>query len=334
MKRVFVLGTLVLVGALSATVAALQQPARQGGARGATPPPAFGEEKPSADALMVEKVKDNLYVLRGGGGNTAAFITAAGVVLVDTKLPGWGQPLIQKLKTVTNKPVTTIINTHFHFDHASGNVEFPATVEVVTHENTKTYLEQNKPVTGVQTTAGPNLFKQNGGRGLPKRTFRDTLTLGTGNERIELRYFGPAHTGGDTFVIFPALRLAHVGDVFPNKGLPIMDKNNGGSGVAYPETVEKAVKALAGVDALINGHTEAQTTVADLREYGTFLREFVSSARAAKKAGKTPAQFAAEWKTPVKFAGYLSTTDPGPGPNLSQADFARNGAQVIYDELK
>jgi len=333
MKRVIVLGTLVLVGALSATVAALQQPARQGGARGATPPP-FGQEKPSVDALTVEKLKDNLFVVRGGGGNTAAFITAAGVVLVDTKLPGWGQPLIQKVKTFTDKPVTTIINTHFHFDHASGNVEFPANVEVVTHENTKTYLEQGKPVYGIEDKPSPNIFKQNGGRGLPKRTFRDTMTLGQGNERIELRYFGPAHTGGDAFVIFPAHRIAHVGDVFPNKGLPIMDRNNGGAGLAYPETVEKAAKGLAGVDAIINGHTDAQTTVADLREFAAFLREFVDGVRAAKKAGKTAAQFATEWKTPAKFKGYLPITNEGPGPNLSQADFARNDAQVVWDELK
>jgi glyoxylase-like metal-dependent hydrolase (beta-lactamase superfamily II) len=152
MKRTSVLGAIVLVGALSATVAALQQPAgRQGGARGAVP---FGQETPSAEALMVEKVRNNLFVLRGGGGNTAVFVTAGGVVLVDTKLPGWGQPLIQKVKTLTDKPVTTIVNTHAHFDHASGNVEFPATVEIVTHQNTKTYMEQANPVSGVQQAIG------------------------------------------------------------------------------------------------------------------------------------------------------------------------------------
>jgi glyoxylase-like metal-dependent hydrolase (beta-lactamase superfamily II) len=327
-----VLGTVVLAGALSATVAALQQPgARQGGARGAVP---FGQEKPSADALTVEKVKANLFVLRGGGGNTAAFVTATGVVLVDTKLPGWGQPLIQKVRTITDKPITTIINTHAHFDHASGNVEFPANVEVVTHQNTKTYMEQGNPVTGVQQGPQPNIYKQNGGRGLPTRTYTETLTLGKGDERIELRYFGPAHTGGDTFVVFPAHRIAHAGDVFPNKGLPIMDKNNGGSGLAYPDTVEKAAKGLAGVDVIINGHTEAQTTIADLREYGAFLREFVNAARAAKKAGRSAAQFAAEWKTPARFAGYLPVTNEGPGPGLSQADFARSNARVVFDELK
>jgi cyclase len=328
MNRVCVLGSLLVIGALSATVAAVQQ--RQGGAK----PVPFGQEKPSADALMVEKVKPNLFVLRGGGGNTAAFVTGTGVVLVDTKLPGWGQPLIQKLRTITDKPVTTIINTHFHFDHASGNVEFPASVEVVTHENTKTYLEQNKPVYGIQQPPGPNLFTEAKGRGLPKRTFRDALTLGAGDERIELRYFGAAHTGGDAFVIFPALRIAHAGDVFPNKGLPIMDRNNGGSALAYPDTVEKAAKGLAGVDAIINGHTDAQTTVAELREYAAFLREFVNAARAAKKAGRTAAQFAAEWKTPAKFPGYLPVNNEGPGPGLSQIDFARSNAQVVFDEIK
>ena len=113
MKRRIVLGTLVVVGALSIAIAA-QQP-------------------PQARVVEVEKLKDNLYVLKGGGGNTAVFITANGVVVVDAKNPGWGQPILDKIKTLTDKSVTTLINTHTHGDHVSGNVEFPATVEVVTH---------------------------------------------------------------------------------------------------------------------------------------------------------------------------------------------------------
>src|SRR5262245_66537069 len=79
--------------------------------------------------LDVEKLADNLFVLKpsGGvnsGGNTAVFVTATGVVVVDTKIPGWGQPIIDKVKELTSKPITTIINTHTHYDHVSGNVEF------------------------------------------------------------------------------------------------------------------------------------------------------------------------------------------------------------------
>jgi glyoxylase-like metal-dependent hydrolase (beta-lactamase superfamily II) len=196
MKRALVLGALVIVGALSAALGAA---ARVGQGAG---------QQPSAGALQVDKLKDNLYVLRGGGGNTAAFITANGVVLVDTKLPGWGKPLLEKVKELTDKPVTTIINTHTHFDHVSGNVDFPATVEVVTHENTAKLMREMRPPTGFPN-APPNMFEDSKGVGLPKRTFKDQMTLGSGNDRIELHYFGPAHTSGDTFVVFPTFRHAY-----------------------------------------------------------------------------------------------------------------------------
>ena len=144
MRRRMVLGGLLMVGVLSIAVAAQQQ---------AAPP------KPSASAIKVEKLADNLYVLNalaaGGGGNTSIFITAAGVVVVDTKNPGWGQPLLDKIKTITTKPVTTIINTHTHGDHVSGNVEFPANVDIVVQENTKANMGAMRPASFVaQRRAG------------------------------------------------------------------------------------------------------------------------------------------------------------------------------------
>jgi len=311
MKRTLVLASLLAAGVLTVAAAAQQ-----------TPPP------PTANDVMVEKVRDNLYVLRGGfGGNTAAFITASGIVLVDTKLPGWGRPLLDTLNRLTPKPVTTVINTHWHFDHVSGNVEMPANVEFVTHENTKTAMEQQNPVY-------QNFFKQRNGHGMPTRTFRDTMTLGSGSDRIELRYFGRAHTGGDAFVIFPALRIAHAGDVVPNKGLPNIDTDNGGSGIAYADTIDRAAKGLADMTAIITGHGDAQTTAADLREYGAFIREFTTAVRAARKAGKTVDQFVKEWKTPAKYKGYAAADAPTGVPNISQADFARSAATAIWEELQ
>src|SRR5215471_12799741 len=118
MKRMAVLGILIGLGILSLIVTA-----QQGG-------------QPAPKVIDVEKLKDNLYVLKGGGGNTAVFITSNGVVVVDAKNPGWGQPILEKIKTLTNKPITTLINTHTHGDHVSGNVEFPATVDIIVQENT------------------------------------------------------------------------------------------------------------------------------------------------------------------------------------------------------
>ncbi len=301
-----VLGTLVLLGSLSISIKAVQQPAPQ----------------PSADNLTVEKVKDNLFVLRGGGGNTAVFVTSAGVTLVDTKNPGWGQPLLDKVKTLTDKPVTRVINTHTHYDHTSGNVAMPATVEIVAHATTSKNLAAGNPVAGLGAT--PNVFKDNPGKGLISRTFTDKLTIGSGADQINLYYFGPAHTGGDAFVEFPALRVMHVGDTFPNKGMPIMDKNNGGSGVEYANTITKAVAGVPNVDLLINGHTPAQTTPADMKEFADFVREFVTTIQASKKAGKTSDEAAAAWATPAKYKGYAP----------ANPDRAKAYAAIIYAETK
>jgi glyoxylase-like metal-dependent hydrolase (beta-lactamase superfamily II) len=140
MRRLIVLGGTVVFGALTLTATALQQ-----------------NPKPSASAIEVDKLADNLYVLKAlaaaGGGNTTVFISAAGVIIVDTKNPGWGQPLIEKIKTLTDKPVTMIINTHTHGDHVSGNVEFPATIDIVAHENTKTNMTAMRPASFVAQPA-------------------------------------------------------------------------------------------------------------------------------------------------------------------------------------
>ena len=307
MTRHIVLGTVMAVGALTMTVAALQQPAAP----------------PAPMVIDVDKLTDNLYVMKGGGGNSAVFITANGVTVVDTKLPGWGQPLLDKIRAVTNKPVTTIINTHTHFDHNSGNVEFPASVEVITHANTKTYMEQANPVYGLQTGPQANIFKEHGGNGMPKRTFSDKMTVGRGPDQIDLYYFGRAHTGGDAFVVFPALRVMHVGDTMANRNIPIVDKNNGGSGVEFSATVAKAAQ-VPNVDRIINGHNPTTTTPADLRLFSEFIADFVKFTQDAKKAGKSVDDVVNTWKTPAKYTGY----------GMPNPMFVRSDAQVIFEETK
>src|SRR5678815_1005527 len=189
-----------------------------------------------------------------------------------------------RIKTVTDKPVTMIINTHTHGDHVSGNVEFPATVDVVTHENTAKNLEAMRPATGITPAPGTlaNIFKENGGRGMPKRTFKDKMTLGAGADSIELHYFGRGHTNGDAFVVFPALRVMHAGDIFSGKNIPLLDANNGGSGVEIGKTLAKAADSVKNIDQIITGHSTVMT-VADLKEYAQFNDDFVATVTAGKK---------------------------------------------------
>ena len=133
-------------------------------------------------AATIEKLADTLYVVRGGGGNTAAFLTAKGVVLVDTKLANWGERIMQQVRSVTDKPVTMIINTHTHGDHTGSNEYFPGSVDVVAHVNTKANMQKMDAFAGAKADF------------LPNQTYSDLLTIGSGADRIDLRYFGAGHT--------------------------------------------------------------------------------------------------------------------------------------------
>ena len=235
MKRQFVLGAIVLAGGVGTAILHAQQAAAPQGRGGG---PAF----PPVSAA--EKVADNLYMVPGQGGNTAVWVMANGVLLVDTKLADNGQAILDEVKKVTDKPVTHIVNTHTHGDHTGSNQFFPGSVQIVVQEKTAANMAK-MPV--FQEAANK--------QGLSDRTYKDKLTLFNGKEEVELRYFGPAHTDGDSFVVFRSARVMHSGDAFANKGTPFIDRGNGGSGVGYPETLKKAAREIKNVDKVIPGHS-------------------------------------------------------------------------------
>ena len=308
MRRTYVLGMIVVAGVVAAAAANLgaqQQPAAGGQAGRGGGGPALGK---------IEKVADNLYFIFGAGGNTGVYIAEKGVVLVDTKNPNNGQGILDQVKSVTDKPITHIINTHTHGDHNGSNVFFPASVEIVSQENTAANMQKM-----------PAFQEALNRHGLPDRTYKDKMTLLSGKDAIDLYYFGPAHTNGDTFVVFRNARVVHAGDAFANKGQPLIDRNNGGSGIAYPETIAKAAKGVGNVDTVINGHSPVTMKLQDLADFGEFNRLFLEHARASLKAGKTPEQAMMDLKLPEKFKDYnLTGGRGGPGGNFG----------VIFEELK
>jgi glyoxylase-like metal-dependent hydrolase (beta-lactamase superfamily II) len=310
-RRSIVLGVLLACGISTVVVTS------QGAGGGAQ-----GRGGADAQVIQVEKLKDNLFLLRGGGGNTAVFVTADGVTVVDTKIPGWGQPLLAKIRELTTKPVTRIINSHTHYDHVGGNVDFPTTVEIVAHANTKANMAKGLPPKGAESRVPPDVFKANGGKNMANRTFTDKMTLGAGADRIDLYYFGRGHTNGDAWVVFPALRVMHAGDIFSGKLVPLLDSNNGGSGVEISATLAKAA-TLKDIDAIITGHSTVMTP-ADLKEYSEFNRTFLDYVRAAKKAGKSVEDAASSYTFPEKYAGYRAP----------QPDSIKNNIEVIYAELR
>lgn len=301
MTRLYVLAGLLAIGILGIVTAGTDRVAAQ---------------QAEARVLETEEVRDNLFVLRGGGGNTAAFIGPGGVTLVDTKVPGWGQTLLDSVSALTDLPVTTLINTHSHFDHVGGNPELPADIQIVAHENSAANMVDMRPVTGF----GPQNMTFEGERGMPTDTFTDSFTLGSGDARIELHYFGRAHTNGDVWVVFPSLSVMHSGDAFSGKNLPIMDANNGGSALEFPDTLRNVINALD-VDTIITGHSTLMT-MEDLREYADFAVEFVETMRAAKAAGQSAEEAARNWTPSARFEDYT----------VSEARLLAN-VQTLFGEL-
>jgi cyclase len=286
--RAWLLATLIVAGALA--VAAQDQ------------------SSSTAKGVELQKLKENLYLLTGGGANSLAFVTDLGVVLVDTKLAGSGQGILDRLKTVTPKPVTTLINTHAHADAIGGNEFFPTSVEIIAQENTRLNMDKLEAFRGTNVNF------------LPKLMFKEKMSIGSGKDRVDLYYFGAGHTGGDAWVVFPAARVMHAGDMLMPKQMPIIDFEEGGSGLAYPETLAKAGR-LPNIETVVPSHGPT-LAMKDVEDYAQFTRDFRNDVVSGFNHGLSVAEVAAAWKMPEK---YRSFTAP--------ADRVASNVRAIFSEL-
>ncbi len=261
MKRIAILGSILAAGLMAAGVSA-----QQGPPPGAGGPPRGGG-LPGIGAT--EQVSANVYKIFGAGGNTTAFVRSDGVVLVDTKLANNGAAILAKVREFTDKPVTMIINTHSHPDHMGSNNEINSargSVQIVAQANSAGRIN-----------AMPNQAQVG-------TTFEDKLTLGSGNDRIDLYYFGAGHTDGDALIVFPHEKVMCIGDIMAWDMGPLIDPMSGGSMVATPVTLGKAAETITGVDRVIEGHGDANTWAGFLR-YLSYTRKVVEVARRANAEG-------------------------------------------------
>jgi glyoxylase-like metal-dependent hydrolase (beta-lactamase superfamily II) len=299
MKRHIAAATFALV--VSLCVAHAQQPDRR---------VAITPIGPLVSVFSPEYFFAEVYFLSNGGANALCVVTDDGAVLIDSKLAGWAPAVLEALQRVSDAPVTTIINTHAHDDHAGANGEYPGTVQILAHENTS------------------KRFAKSAGPGKTVKTFGDHMTLTAGKRALHIYHFGKGHTDGDAIVSIPDAHVAFVGDLFTEKAVPVIDRASGGSALALPETLARATKEITGIEYAITGHGPAPQgrqrnwpTWNEFREYADFTRDFVAAATAAWKNGRTVEQAAAELTLPDRYKNY-------------RLDGAKATIEIIYDELK
>lgn len=241
----------------------------------------------------IEQITANTYKIFGGGGNTLVVVLEDGVVLVDTKMPGNGQAILDEVKKVTDKPIKAVINTHSHPDHIGSTDAIRAAypdVQVIMHENTLRELSG-----GPGPGANPGV--------LPTITYSERLTLGRGDERIELYNFDRAHTEGDTFVVVPSARLLFMGDVMAWNMAPFLPA---GGAAELTRAVEELVATVKDVDIVVEGHGHVNTWDG-LVLFSKFNRALLDGARAAYDRGDPPGVVVAELLKNPEFAPLLDT---------------------------
>jgi glyoxylase-like metal-dependent hydrolase (beta-lactamase superfamily II) len=254
-----------------------------------------------ATPLEVVKLRQNLFLVTGGSPNTGGsattvvFVRSTDVVVIDTKgpRPWWGEAIADEVKRLTKLPITTIINTSSAGDHVAGNIALVnSRIDIIAHERAAADMRKMTL-----------MFTKPTGGGLPTRTFKDRLTVGSGPDRLELYYFGAGHCDSDIFVMIPAVRALLTGDAFGGKFLPALGRNNGGDGVEYPNTLTKALPLTRNIDMIITGHGGVAKPQ-ELEVHRDLMRDFLESTRQAKKAGQTAAAAAKAWKMPARYVGY------------------------------
>jgi glyoxylase-like metal-dependent hydrolase (beta-lactamase superfamily II) len=222
--------------------------------------------------LRTEKVRGDLYMISGEGGNVALYATSEGVVLVDDMFDRNHADILAQVKTVTDRPLKYVINTHQHDDHAGGDLKMLPIAEVIAHKNVYGNLKNLKRPYYEDTPGTPI--------GLPRITFTDQLDLHLGGKDVQAYYFGRGHTSGDAVIYFPEQRTIHTGDLYLNfraggrgaapdrprpPGVPIyVDYVQGGSFIDWSKTLDGVLKLE--FDTVIPGHGPVATK-ADLVKF-------------------------------------------------------------------
>jgi cyclase len=243
---------------------------------------AVGQQDFSSVQIKTTKVAGAVYMLEGAGGNIGVSVGEDGIVMVDDQFAPLAPKIREALKGITDKPIKFLLNTHFHGDHAGGNVQFGSEAPIIAQENVRKRLKEGGVVGGTEVKPAPK-------EALPVITFNDRVTVHLNGEDIRAIHFPHGHTDGDSVIFFPQSNVVHMGDDFVTYGFPFVDARSGGSVSGMIAGVEKVLTLVPPDVKVIPGHGPV-STLEDVRKFVLMLKETRDRVAQAASQGKTADQ--------------------------------------------
>lgn len=258
------------------------------------------------------RIDDRFAVVLGGGGNTALLACNDGVIVVDTKFMRPGRDLAHEAGALTGKPIRTIINTHYHSDHTHGNINYPVGTTVMAQRRTRAHLVQ---LDRSFWEFGPAWEL------LPEHLVDEQADVRCDDETVRIMHLGRGHTDGDIVVQFVNRGVLVAGDLFLRNQYPLIDRAGGGSGVSWPETLDRLL-AIDGIRTYVPGHGGLATRD-DVVRFQSYLRSLVTQVRDGVQRGASPdaVQATIDLSAYDDFTGIPFLKSPG------------LNVRAVYDEL-
>ena len=232
--------------------------------------------------LKTTPLGKSLFMFSGDGGNVTAIAAEGSTLLIDSGVDSRASELSGAIFKATGRPVTRLVNTHWHFDHTGGNVYFgSAGVTIIAQENVKKRLSsvQNVPFIGLRDGPYPT-------QALPTVTYSSSMTLRQDGQQLTLVNYGPAHTDGDTIIYISPANVAVVGDIFSNHFDPIIDLASGGSMDGMIHSLDQILAQTDEQTKIVPGHGPLATR-SDLQNYRDMLVQVRQRIKVLVGAGKT-----------------------------------------------
>lgn len=249
-------------------------------------PIALAQRDFSKVEVKAAKIAGSVYMITGAGGNIGVSIGDDGIVMIDDQYAPLAPKIEAALKTLTDKPLRFILNTHYHGDHTGGNEAFGKSAPIVAHENVRKRLSMTTARLGTTTPPSPP-------GALPVLTFNDSVTIHLNGEDVRAVHTPHGHTDGDSVIWFTKSNVVHMGDQFFNGFFPFVDRENGGSIRGLIANLDKILATVPDDVKIIPGHGPLSDKNG-LRAFVAILRATSAAVEAGIAAGKSLDQLKSE----------------------------------------